>query len=451
MWPWENRHEIPGGCRVLVRRFEPAEEALYCDISHLDTELLTDSGGSHYRWPICLSRWCEDWGSQTVRPLFSCLTCTISTRFLSLSKMMFNLLEISLASAVPASLRNIPDKYNIIICLWTNCFYRLLENLRRSSSLPRLRWNTCKSLLCIHFLHNPSREKHFFGLLSRLAWGSWWPRTISYCHSRDGSYSPQVSSSLTAATVNGGLRTSPHGSSVSSGAMSTTSSEKHPAHPCSPTPSVGIIATWLMELEPEKDRWRRVAREWYAKVVTEFPGRGKLHHHLGLLSHWGRRWGAMCGLPLCQEVSQLVLKPWTLSSSSFDLSVWLLHIRSRRLGSPCSYYGPQWHRHDARVLTLARRNFLFSFTACSLQISSWMISPWPWCVSLNVSASKSQKHENGQWWWWLTLAPFSSTADHKLSCVTCWNPRHAIVQSPDIYISLYTSVSYSMCCWSPYM
>jgi hypothetical protein len=47
---------------------------------------------------------------------------------------------------------------------------------------------------------------------------------------------------------------------------------------------VGIIAAQLMELEPEKDRWRRVARDWYAKVVAEFPGRGKLHHHLGLLS-----------------------------------------------------------------------------------------------------------------------------------------------------------------------
>jgi hypothetical protein len=42
-------------------------------------------------------------------------------------------MEISLASGVPTSLRNIPEKYNIIIRLWTNCFYRLLENLRRSA------------------------------------------------------------------------------------------------------------------------------------------------------------------------------------------------------------------------------------------------------------------------------------------------------------------------------
>jgi hypothetical protein len=39
-----------------------------------------------------------------------------------------------------------------------------------------------------------------------------------------------------------------------------------------------------MELEPEKDRWRRIARDWYAQVVAEVPGHGKLHHHLGLLS-----------------------------------------------------------------------------------------------------------------------------------------------------------------------
>jgi protein SMG6 len=34
---------------------------------------------------------------------------------------------------LPASLRNIPDKYNNIIRLWTSCFYRFLKNLRRSS------------------------------------------------------------------------------------------------------------------------------------------------------------------------------------------------------------------------------------------------------------------------------------------------------------------------------
>ena len=52
------------------------------------------------------------------------------------------------------------------------------------------------------------------------------------------------------------------------------------ARPCLPTPSAGIVAARLMGLELERDRWRRVAREWYVKVIAELPGPGKLHHHL---------------------------------------------------------------------------------------------------------------------------------------------------------------------------
>jgi len=40
-----------------------------------------------------------------------------------------------------------------------------------------------------------------------------------------------------------------------------------------------------MEIEPKKDRWHRIACDWYAHVVTEYPGCSKLHHYLGLLSH----------------------------------------------------------------------------------------------------------------------------------------------------------------------
>jgi hypothetical protein len=36
------------------------------------------------------------------------------------------------------SLHNIPEKYNIIIRLWTNCFYCLLESLWRSSLNSRI-------------------------------------------------------------------------------------------------------------------------------------------------------------------------------------------------------------------------------------------------------------------------------------------------------------------------
>jgi len=68
------------------------------------------------------------------------------------------------------------------------------------------------------------------------------------------STAPQVWFSLTANAVNGGLRTSPVDSSISSGAMGTIINKKHPTRPRLPTPSVGIIAARLMGFGPEKDR-----------------------------------------------------------------------------------------------------------------------------------------------------------------------------------------------------
>lgn len=56
-----------------------------------------------------------------------------------------------------------------------------------------------------------------------------------------------------------------------------------PQHP-ELVPSVGIVAARMMELDPEKERWRQISREWYAKGLAFQPGSGKLHHHLGALS-----------------------------------------------------------------------------------------------------------------------------------------------------------------------
>ena len=126
---------------------------LYRDISHLETRLLADSGEPQDESRIVIkggasagtdeaekARWKKaiEEHKRFVPTLFFRLAFFIFVTFRSLSEMMLNLLEISLASGVPASLRNIPDKYNIIIRLWTNCFYRLLENLRRSSLTSKI-------------------------------------------------------------------------------------------------------------------------------------------------------------------------------------------------------------------------------------------------------------------------------------------------------------------------
>ncbi|EEB89113.1 hypothetical protein MPER_12830 [Moniliophthora perniciosa FA553] len=52
----------------------------------------------------------------------------------------------------------------------------------------------------------------------------------------------------------------------------------------SPSPSVGIAAARALEIEPEVERWRTIARDWYGKGLADQPGTGRLHQHLGLLS-----------------------------------------------------------------------------------------------------------------------------------------------------------------------
>jgi protein SMG6 len=52
----------------------------------------------------------------------------------------------------------------------------------------------------------------------------------------------------------------------------------------SPSPCIGLAAAMLLVVEPEKERWMGIARDWYAQGLADAPGNGKLHHHLGLLS-----------------------------------------------------------------------------------------------------------------------------------------------------------------------
>ena len=132
-----------------------------------------------------------------------------------------------------------------------------------------------------------------------------------------------------AAMVSGGVGTGGLGSKLTSQAVSeatdqvaedkmkprspsasTKSSSDRPAARIddSPSPSIGLAAARLMDLEPEKERWRQIAREWYGAGLAEQPGTGKLHHHLGLLErkvegeelrgcyHFVKRW--VFSLPL---------------------------------------------------------------------------------------------------------------------------------------------------------
>jgi protein SMG6 len=113
---------------------------LYCNISALEMKILTDSGEPQDDSRLVIkggpsirtedtekARWKKATNDHKkyVVPLFNLYT--LITIACSLFELVLRLLKISLALGVPTSLCNIP---NIIICLWENCFYRLLENLQ---------------------------------------------------------------------------------------------------------------------------------------------------------------------------------------------------------------------------------------------------------------------------------------------------------------------------------
>ena len=279
--------------------FSAQLKKLYRDISALETKILADSGEPQDESRLVIkggpsigaedaekARWKKATDDHKKYVILSYNLYPLITMACSLSELMLRLLEISLAPGVPASLRNIPEKYNIIIRLWTNCFYRLLENLRRCSLNSRIALEYLQEFIYYAYtFYTALLERETFsdyrpGWLEAL--GDLARYRIVIAAMIPAPMRP--SRSLTAAAVRSRLCTSPDGSAMSSRTMSTTSSEKLPARPDSPSPSVGIVAARLMELEPEKDRWRRVARDWYAEGVAGTPGHGKLHHHLGLLS-----------------------------------------------------------------------------------------------------------------------------------------------------------------------
>ena len=205
--------------------------------------------------------------------------------------MMHNLMEISLAPSVPASLRVIPTKYNIIIRLWTHAFHKLLEALRRASFSSPLALEHLQDFIYFAYtfytglLEEPSLKSFRAGWLEALGDLARYRMAVAAMVT-----SNQLSGvALTADAIsqaNAASTDDVTDTPKSKSLISVKSSSDRPAARIdnSPTPSVGIVAARLMEVEPEKERWRGIAREWYAQGIADTPGAGKLHHHLGLLS-----------------------------------------------------------------------------------------------------------------------------------------------------------------------
>lgn len=205
-----------------------------------------------------------------------------------LAEVIHNLLEISLSPSVPASLRNIPTKYNIIVRLWTYAFHKLLESLRRASFTSQLALEHLQDFIYYAYtfytglLEEPTLSGFKSGWLEAL--GDLARYRMAVAAMVSGSVDPTTSGgrkTLTVKAVNEAVTDQTRDSDK----VGEKSISDKPAARIddSPSPSVGIAAARLMDVEPETERWRGIARDWYGAGLAEQPGTGKLHHHLGLL------------------------------------------------------------------------------------------------------------------------------------------------------------------------
>ena len=211
-----------------------------------------------------------------------------------LAEIIHNLLEISLAPSVPASLRNIPTKYNIIVRLWTYAFHKLLESLRRASFSSPLALEHLQDFIYYAYtfytglLEEPTLNPFKSGWLEALGDLARYRMAVAAMVSGgvggQGGLTTQAVSEAAETLSTGESQPQSKSPGGSNGSVKSVSDFPAARIDDSPSPSIGLAAARLLDVEPEKERWRNIARDWFAMGLAEQPGTGKLHHHLGLLS-----------------------------------------------------------------------------------------------------------------------------------------------------------------------
>ncbi|KAF7359539.1 PINc domain-containing protein [Mycena sanguinolenta] len=240
-----------------------------------------------------------------------------------------------LPPSVPASLRNIPTKYNIITRLWTFAFHKLLESLRRASF---------NSALALEHLQDFIYYAYTFytGLLEEPTlnpFKSGWLEALG-----DLARYKMAVAAMVVGGADSGIALTADAVAVSAAGTSadpTSNLLAPPAAPApksvsdapaariddSPSPSIGVAAARLFEIEPEKERWRCIARDWYGSGIADQPGHGKLHHHLGLLSREVEREELRGVYHFCKSMT--TLHPFMTSRESV-LPMWSITAQARR-------------------------------------------------------------------------------------------------------------------------
>jgi protein SMG6 len=277
--------------------------------------------------------------------------------------MIHGLLRLTLARDVPVSLRAVPEKYNLIMRLWLNGFHRPLENLRRCA------FNNSAAAL-EHLQDFIYYAYTFYSCLfeeeNLLVYRSSWVESLGDLARYRMAVSELVTSktshstSLTQSAVSQVTGISDHlVISVSPDDTKASQISDSPVLPKGNSPSVGIEAARAMELPPEREMWRNIAREWYSNGLIDYPGTGRLHHHMGFLCkefgegeelrglyHFIKRYALCCSPELSPELtsflSMTTLQPFTTARESI-LALWSPSAQLRRSS-------PEAHVSDLFIL-----------------------------------------------------------------------------------------------------
>ncbi|KAJ3717157.1 hypothetical protein C8R42DRAFT_744289 [Lentinula raphanica] len=201
-----------------------------------------------------------------------------------LADYIHNMLEISRSPSVPASLHNIPMKYNIIMRLWLTGFNKILQSLQRACLGSPIAMEFLQEFIIYAYTfytrlyeeeHLSDYRSNWLEALGDLARCRMAVAVMTANSNTDGL-------ALTTANVS---EVTAHTMDTEERGVATKAVSDVPAARIddSPSPSVGIVAARALELLPEKEQWRRIAQDWYGLGLMRLPGEGKLHHHLGLL------------------------------------------------------------------------------------------------------------------------------------------------------------------------
>lgn len=205
---------------------------------------------------------------------------------------------ICLDPQIPASLHNLPVKYNIPTRLWQSGFHLLLERMRYTwianspvgPSAPTV-LETPQIAGPIH--RDPQISARALDRLTDFIYDAYtfytnlleeqtlanfraaWIEALGDL----SRYRMAIAAHVAAAerTEHAGIRRD-----TPLEASSSTRIDDEPAERAPTGASIGaeVAETWHVE---ERETWRITARDWYVQGLTERPGEGRLHHHLGLL------------------------------------------------------------------------------------------------------------------------------------------------------------------------